>query len=427
GPEIAHDGQIVALVVAETYEAAREAHYKLKIDYVSEQPSASFGAPGASEEDASKASARAKELPQAGDAEGAFSSAEVKLDVEYATPTQHHNAMELFTTTCAWTDGQLTVHEPSQFMYGLKNATAQRLGISPDKVRAVSRFVGGAFGSKAQQTPRTALVALAAKRLNRPVKLVPTRDQGFTIATYRAETKHHIRMGAQRDGKIASFIHEGFEVTSRPDPYCVAGVEDSARMYGYGAVKTHVTIVHADRNTPGFMRSPPVVPYIYALETAMKIISFALLFFALAAALSGADVETLSEGRLKELVARQQELFADAAKNKDSPAFDQENFKAQLQQLANAYELLLSQSPDFTEAHVAYGQMLWKIEMRNEAIAHLLRANELDSDIPLVKNLLGNYLAEEGRPLEALPYFMAAIKLAPKEPLYHYNLGKLLS
>jgi xanthine dehydrogenase YagR molybdenum-binding subunit len=76
-------------------------------------------------------------------------------------------------------------------------------------------------------------------------------------------------MGATKDGKITSFQHEGWEVTSRPDEYSVAGVEDSARLYGFGAVKTAVTMVHADRNTPGFMRSPPVVPYIYALESAM--------------------------------------------------------------------------------------------------------------------------------------------------------------
>jgi len=129
--------------------------------------------------------------------------------------------------------------------------------------------VGGAFGSKGQFTPRTGLVALAAKKLNRPVKLVVTRDQGFTTATYRAETRHHIRLGARRDGKITGYSHEGWEITSRPDAYVVAGVEDSARIYGFGAVQTKVNAVHADRNTPGFMRSPPVVPYIYALESAM--------------------------------------------------------------------------------------------------------------------------------------------------------------
>jgi xanthine dehydrogenase YagR molybdenum-binding subunit len=269
GPKIQHDGQIVAMVVADTFEAAREAAYKVRMSYKGEKPSATFKSPGVTEEDASKASERAKDLPQAGDAEAAYASAEIKLEAEYGTPTQHHNPIELFTTTAAWRDGELTIYEPSQFVYGLKNSLAQRLGIDPEQVHVVSPLVGGAFGAKAQLTPRTALVALAAKKLNRPVKLVVTRDQGFTVATYRAETRHRIRMGAQRDGKISSFIHEGSEVTSRPDPYAVAGVEDSARLYSYGAVKTHVTLVHADRNTPGFMRSPPVVPYIYALESAM--------------------------------------------------------------------------------------------------------------------------------------------------------------
>ncbi len=269
GPEVGHDGQIVGMVVADTFEAAREAAYLAKFSYAEEMPSAGFGAPGVTKEDASKANERAKSLPQAGDADAAIEAAEVKLVAEYGTPTQHHNAIELFTTTCAWKDGELTVYEPSQFVYGLKASLAQKLGIAPEKVHVVSPFVGGAFGSKAQFSPRTGFTALAARVLNRPVKLVATRDQGFTIQTYRAETRHRIRMGAERGGKITGFSHEGWEVTSRPDPYVVAGVEDSARLYGYGAVKTHVTLVHADRNTPGFMRSPPVVPYIYALESAM--------------------------------------------------------------------------------------------------------------------------------------------------------------
>ena len=233
--------------------------------YQAEQPSATFDSPGVSEEDISKQ----KDVPQAGDAEAAYGAAQVKLEAEYETPTQHHNPIELFTTTCVWQDDKLTIYEPSQFMYGLKANAAKKMGIDIAKVHAVSPFVGGAFGSKAQFSPRTGLVALAARRLNRPVKLVATRDQGFTIQTYRAETRQRIRIGAQRDGKITSFIHEGWEVTSRPDPYSVAGVEDSARLYGFGAVKTRVSLVHADRNTPGFMRSPPVVPYIYALESAM--------------------------------------------------------------------------------------------------------------------------------------------------------------
>ena len=263
GPKIQHDGQIVAMVVADTFEVAREGAHRMKISYDAEIPSASFGAKGPTE------AAVKKEHPKAGDAVKAFDDAEVKLEAAYGTPAQHHNPIELFTTTAVWNNGELTIYEPSQFMYGLKNNAAAKLGIKPEQVRAISHFVGGAFGCKSQLTARTGLVALAAKKLGRPVKLVATRDQGFTIATYRAETRHAIKIGALSDGKITSFQHHGWEVTSRADDYSVAGVEDSARVYGFGTVATDVTLVHADRNTPGFMRSPPVVPYIYALESAM--------------------------------------------------------------------------------------------------------------------------------------------------------------
>jgi xanthine dehydrogenase YagR molybdenum-binding subunit len=269
GPEIAHEGQIIAMVVADTFEAAREAAYKVKATYAVEAPSATFGSQGVTEEDVTKVSERHKHMPQAGDAEAALAGADVMIDARYGTPTQHHNPIELFTTTCVWDDGHLTVYEPSQFVYGLKNGLAKKMGIDAEKVRAVSPYVGGAFGSKGQFTPRTGFVALAARRLNRPVKLVATRAQGFTVATYRAETRHRVRLGARRDGKLVGYSHQGWEISSRPDPYAVAGVEESAHLYAFGAVGTHVDIVRADRNTPGFMRSPPVVPYIYALESAM--------------------------------------------------------------------------------------------------------------------------------------------------------------
>jgi xanthine dehydrogenase YagR molybdenum-binding subunit len=276
GPDIFHDGQVVALVLADTLEAAQEAAYRVKPSYEAQTPSATFGSAGLTQEDATKVSKQHQHLPNAGDAEAALAGADVAIDAEYATPTQHHNPMELFSTTAVWQDDRLTLFEPSQFVYGLRNGVAQRLGIDRDKVRVVSRYVGGAFGSKGGMTPRSALVAFAARRINRPVRLVVNRDQGFTTATYRAETRHHIRLGAGRDGKLAGYFHEGWEVSSRPDPYCVAGVADSARLYAYGAVKTKVNIVHADRSTPGYMRSPPVVPYIYALESAMDELAWKL-------------------------------------------------------------------------------------------------------------------------------------------------------
>ena len=277
GPDILHDGQIIAMVIAESFESAREAAYRVKATYNREQPSATFGSEGLKEQaDPLSLLGGMKEWAKTGDADKALDGAEVSIDEHYGTPTQHHNSMELYTTTCVWDGNKLTVYEPSQFVYGLKNALAEKLGIKPDDVHVVSPFVGGAFGSKAQMTPRTGLVALAARRLNRPIKLVATRDQGFTIATYRAETQHHVRLGATREGKFLGYSHEGFEISSRPDTYKVAGTEDTAHLYAYGAVSTKVTVLHADRNTPGFMRSPPVVPYVYALECAIDELAFKL-------------------------------------------------------------------------------------------------------------------------------------------------------
>ena len=270
-----HAGQIVAVVVADTSEAAEAAARVLKVSYAEERPTADFGDPGA-EIQAAKDVSKDHEDPAVGDAEGAFASGPVKIEGRYSTPTQHHNPIELFTTVCAWSGGKLTVWESSQNVWGAKNGVAEQLGISPDDVHFVSPYIGGAFGSRGSLTQRTALIALAAKRLNRPVKLVATRAQGFTIATYRAPTQHHIRLAAERDGRLTALVHEGSELTSRPDNYMVAGTDASTRLYACPNVASKVSIVHADRNTPGFMRSPPETPYIFALESAMDELAYAL-------------------------------------------------------------------------------------------------------------------------------------------------------
>src|SRR5262249_17365010 len=134
GPEIFHDGQIIAVVLGDTLEAAQEGASKVDVTYVVERPSASFDSAGTTQQDITKVSKQHKELPQVGDADAALAGAEVAIDVAYATPTQHHNAMELFSSTAVWRDDRLTIHEPSQFVYGLRNGAATRLGIDRDKV-----------------------------------------------------------------------------------------------------------------------------------------------------------------------------------------------------------------------------------------------------------------------------------------------------
>jgi xanthine dehydrogenase YagR molybdenum-binding subunit len=268
-PDIGHAGQIIAVVVADSFEAAREAAHLVKVTYTAAIPTTTFDSAGTSSGRAKGQLAQFKEDPKVGDFAAAFDQAEVKLTASYQTPTQHHNPMELFATSCAWNGDALTIYEPSQYVYGLKNGVAEQLGIEPDKVRVINAYVGGAFGSKGSMTPRTAIIASIARRLRRPVKLVATRDQGFTIATYRAETRHQIQIGASGDGKLVALRHEGAELSSRSDPYAVGGTKTTTRLYACPNVDSLVSIVRADRNTPGFMRSPPEVPYLFALESAM--------------------------------------------------------------------------------------------------------------------------------------------------------------
>jgi tetratricopeptide (TPR) repeat protein len=157
----------------------------------------------------------------------------------------------------------------------------------------------------------------------------------------------------------------------------------------------------------------------------MKFALFLLsLVLALAPSLRAAETESLAERTLRQLVDRQKDLLAEEAKK--SPQFDADNFQTQMQLVCQGYELLLRDNPKFAPGYAAYGYLLGKIGQPKASVAILLKANQLDPDLPLVKNQIGNFLAEQGRPREALPYFLAAIKLEPKEPLYHYQLGTLL-
>jgi tetratricopeptide (TPR) repeat protein len=162
------------------------------------------------------------------------------------------------------------------------------------------------------------------------------------------------------------------------------------------------------------------------LRSAFLVAIFAALVAATvrADAPAAAEPETLAERHLKEIVEHQKVLFSDAVTQGN--ALEEAGFKTQVEQLTHEYESLLKENPDFAAGYAAYGYMLWKINLRKQAVAILLKANQMDPDVPLVKNELGNYLAEEGKPLEALNYFLAAIRLEPNEPLYHYQLGTLL-
>jgi len=274
--QIFHDGQIMALVVAETFQAAEEAANQVTAEYSAQVPSTELDSPGTEELPAAGNTERHHKDPAAGDFASAFAGSDVKVDAEYRTPTQTHNPIELFSTTAVWTDGQLTIYEPTQAVYGFRGEIAQQLNMDIADVRVVSPYVGGGFGSKGPSTPRSAIVALAAKRLNRPVRCVVSRSQAYTCQPYRAPTRHRVQLGASHDGRMRAFRHEAWELTSRVDNYVVAGTETTTRMYGYGAVSSVIHLVKADRQTPAYMRAPPELPYMFPLESAIDELAYAL-------------------------------------------------------------------------------------------------------------------------------------------------------
>ena len=273
GPEIYNDGQIVAMVIAESYEVARDASHRITVTYAPEVPAATMDSPGV---EITHPEALTEKEKKVGDFDAAWASAPVRIEGTYSTPPQHQNAIELYSTTASWEGGKLTIHEPSQAVVLLANGVAAMLGIDPSAVHIVNPYIGGAFGGKGFMTQRTALIAGAARELARTVRNVVTRDQGFTLATYRAETRHHVRLAADEGGHLLAYGHESWELQSRHDDYPLAGFGVTTAMYGKPAILTRVNMVKADRQTSGFMRAPVEMPYMYALESAVDELAVAL-------------------------------------------------------------------------------------------------------------------------------------------------------
>jgi tetratricopeptide (TPR) repeat protein len=139
---------------------------------------------------------------------------------------------------------------------------------------------------------------------------------------------------------------------------------------------------------------------------------------------SAAGAETLQEKNLREIVARERALFAKAEAEGDD--LDEPRFAGEAKSIAAMYDVFIGKNPGYVPGLVTYGLFLAKLDMNRAAAAMLLRANKLDPNLAVVKNQLAKLVAEDGKPVEALPYITAAIDLEPKEALYHYHLGRLL-
>lgn len=264
---IRYAGQPIAYVVAQTAAAARrgaqliEATYDVAESHIAMDPADSFivGAGGDS-----KGMVTTK-----GDLGQGLTAAAQTVEAEYVTPFQHHNPMEMFSATAEWRGDRLTVWMPSQSVRTLRAGIALAYGMAETSVRVISPFVGGAFGSKAGITPYTMLTIAAAKAVGAPVRLIVTRPQMYTVATFRPESVQRFRLGADDAGRLTAFEHIEIAQTSQFDAVVNPGTHMTRAMYACPNIHTEQRLARSDTNTGGFMRAPNEMQTFFGLESAM--------------------------------------------------------------------------------------------------------------------------------------------------------------
>lgn len=269
--EVVYNDHPVAVVVADTLERAREAADTLAVKYAPASGVHIELEPQLSEAYRPKtAGPRAKPDTLRGDVEQALAKAPVKVDQTYTTPTQHHNPMEMHGLTAVWQGKDaLTVYDTTQGIFGVRRKLAAVFGIAPADVRVISHYVGGGFGCKGTPWSHVVLCALAARVVNRPVKLVLTRQQMFALVGHRPETRQRVVLGAERSGKLTAIRHDVFSATSRFDEFSEPSALQTRMLYACPNVATSHRLVRLDIPTPTFMRAPGEASGTFALEVAL--------------------------------------------------------------------------------------------------------------------------------------------------------------
>jgi xanthine dehydrogenase YagR molybdenum-binding subunit len=253
-------GQYVAAVVASTYEQAVAAANAVKVTYRSGKPDV---------REHLEPDDKPKVDSQRGDPDKAFAAADVKVDETYVTPVETHNPIELHASVAVWDGQNFTLYETSQAVVNHADVMAQMLGVPTENVRVISRFLGSGFGGKLWPWPHCMIAASAARNLNRPVKLVVTRDMMFQNVGHRPLTQQRVRLAATPDGKLVSLMHDSLNHTSILDDYSEGCSEATAYSYSTPNLRATSAIVRRNVGTPTSMRGPGAVPGLFALESAM--------------------------------------------------------------------------------------------------------------------------------------------------------------
>ena len=257
-------GQYVGVAVARSVEQARAAAEAVTVKYDKTPHNTSdqlLGAPIA--EPAMKSDGKR------GDPAAAFQAAAVKHDAVYKIPAETHNPIELHASVAVYEKGKFTLYETSQAVGNHRDVMAAVLGVPPENVQVITRFLGSGFGGKLWPWPHSLLAAACARNLNRPVKLVVSRSMMFQSVGHRPAIDQQMQLGAEANGKLTAIIHNYVNHTSILDDYDEGCGEATALLYSCPNVVINSGLARRNIGTPTAMRGPGAVPGLYALESAM--------------------------------------------------------------------------------------------------------------------------------------------------------------
>ena len=274
--QVHYAGQPMVLVVATTLDQATYAGTLIKVVYETNIP-VMFDLRTA-KKDAVEPSQRMWPLSSSiGDADKAIADAAVKIKQTYTMPDRHHNQMEPHVTLAVWDDdGKLTLYDSTQMVVGTMKLASAALGVPEEKINVVCEFLGGGFGGKSWSWPHTLLVALAAKVVNRPVRLQLSRAQMYSMVGHQAATVQTIALGADHDGKLTGIRHDSVNPTSIFDDYVEYAAMASRHLWrASGGISTSHKVVRVNRNSPVVLRAPMEAQGHFALECAMDELAYA--------------------------------------------------------------------------------------------------------------------------------------------------------
>ena len=273
--QIQYSGQPIALVVAESFEAARAGAALVTATYKDEEHITDLDAvKGQSYVPPKRRSGIAPPPSPRGEADVAFDKAAVKVEQQYRVAVEHHNPMEPFATTVGREDdGGLTIYDKTQGSQSNQAYVCSIFGLSKDKVRIVNAFMGGGFGSGLRPAYQLYLAVLASQTLERSVRVALTRDQMFTFS-YRPETIQTVSLGAEPSGKLTSIKHHAVAGTSHFEDHQEVVVNWSGLLYDCKNAKLTYELAKIDTYTPADMRAPGAVLGVFAVESAMDELAF---------------------------------------------------------------------------------------------------------------------------------------------------------